>query len=235
MEDAAACGAGPAVDAALVDGLASDTGAGVQVGVSNRVGVSVSDPGHLPLACSHVRGRHVNAGSQEALLGELNGEPPGDLFKLILAVQLGVNLDASLATAEGDINTSALVGQQSLNLVSAHVHGVTDTTLAGTPVMRMLRPVGVDHLKGAVVALQGEVHLQYVRARLNYLQDPVRLLHFLVPGGADILHVLINEHVLGEHAGLVEEVLHHLEEARVFSLRNGDKALRDSERSCIRG
>ena len=99
----------------------------------------------------------------------------------------------------------------------------------------MLRPVGVDHLKGAVITLEREVHFQDVCARLNDLQDPVCLLHFLVPGGADILHVLINERVLGEHAGLVEEVLHHLEEARVFSLRNGDKALRYSERSCIGG
>merc|ERR1719341_2708373 len=49
MEDTAACGASPAVDAALVDGLASDTGAGVHVGVPNSVGVSVSNPGHLPL------------------------------------------------------------------------------------------------------------------------------------------------------------------------------------------
>merc|ERR1719312_1058381 len=238
MEDTAACCAGPAVDATLVDGFASDAGAGVHVGEPNGVGVSVSNPGHLPLACSHVRGGHIDTRSQETLLGELNGEPPGDLLKLILAVQLGVNLDACLATAEGDINTGTLVSHQSrqgLNLVSAHVHGVTDTTLAGTPVVRMLRPVGIDHLKGAVVALQGEVHLQDMRTRLNDLQDPVRLLHFLLPGGADILHVLINEHVLREDAGLVEEVLHHLKEAGIFSLRNGDKALRDSEGSCIGG
>merc|ERR1719205_578377 len=199
MEDTTACGAGPAVDATLVDGLASDTCAGVHICVPNGVGVSVSNPGHLPLACSHVRGGHIDAGSQEALLGELNSKPPGDLLKFILAIQLGVNLDACLATTEGDINTGALVGHQSrqgLNLVSTHIHGVTDTTLAGTPVVRMLRPVGVDHLKGAVITLQGKVHLQDVRTRLNDLQDPVCLLHFLVPGGADILHVLINERVL---------------------------------------
>merc|ERR1719397_2375531 len=53
-----------------------------------------------------------------------------------------------------------------------------------------------------------------------------RLLHFLLPCGTDVLHVLINKHVLREHAGLVEEVLDHLKETRVFSLR-------DSERSCI--
>ena len=113
MEDTAACGAGPAVDAALVDGLASDTGTGVHVGVPNGVGVSVSNPGHLPLACSHVRCGHINTRSQETLLGELNSEPPGDIFKLIVAVQLGINLDACLATTKGDINTGTLVSHQS--------------------------------------------------------------------------------------------------------------------------
>merc|ERR1719341_2102341 len=86
MKHATTCGAGPAMDTTLVDWLASDTGAGVQVGVPNGVGVGVGDPGHLPLAGTHVRSGHINAGSQEALLGKLNGEPPGDLLKLVLAV-----------------------------------------------------------------------------------------------------------------------------------------------------
>merc|ERR1712037_1002949 len=67
---------------------------------------------------------------------------------------LGSILMPALPPPKGDINTGALVGHQSrqgLNLVSTHVHGVTDTTLARTPVVRMLRPVGVDHLKGAVI------------------------------------------------------------------------------------
>ena len=100
------------------------------------------------------------------------------------------------------------------------------------PVVRMLSPVGIDHLEGAIVALQGEVHLEDVSAGLDDLQDAVRLLHLLLPVGADILHVLIDEHVLGEHAGLVEEVLDHLEEAGVLGLRDVDEALGDGKRSC---
>merc|ERR1719510_1307044 len=92
MEHATACGAGPAMDTSLVDGLASDAGAGIQVGVPDGVGVSVCNPGHLPLASAHVRGGHVDARSQESLLGKLDCEPPSDLFKFVLAVQLGVDL-----------------------------------------------------------------------------------------------------------------------------------------------
>merc|ERR1719192_3201224 len=69
MEHATACGAGPCVDTSLVDGLASDAGACIQVGVPNGVGIGVCNPGHLPLACTHVRGGHVDARSQESLPG----------------------------------------------------------------------------------------------------------------------------------------------------------------------
>merc|ERR1719282_2202120 len=47
VEDSSACGAGSAVDTSLVDGFASDTGTGVHVGVTNSVGVCVSNPSHL--------------------------------------------------------------------------------------------------------------------------------------------------------------------------------------------
>ena len=67
---------GASVDAALVDGLAGDAGGGVEVGVADGVGIGVGDPGHLPLARAHVGRRHVDPGSQETLLRQLDSEPP---------------------------------------------------------------------------------------------------------------------------------------------------------------
>merc|ERR1719282_1646979 len=78
VEDSSASGAGSAMNTSLVDGFASDASAGVHVGVTNSIGICVSNPSHLPLASAHVRGRNINAGSQESLLGKFDGEPPGD-------------------------------------------------------------------------------------------------------------------------------------------------------------
>ena len=78
--------------------------------------------------------------------------------------------------------------------------------------MAVLCPVPVDHLIAAIVSEEGEVHLQNVGTRLDDLQDPVSLLGLLLPGGPHVLHVLVNQSVLGQNARFVEEILHHLEE-----------------------
>merc|ERR1719420_192804 len=134
VEDSSASCTGSAVDTSLVDGFASDTGTGVHVSVPNSIGISVSNPSHRPLASAHVRGRNINARSQETFLGKFDAKPPRDSLQLILAVLLGVNLDTGLASSEGDIYTGALVGHQSrqgLDLVSTYISGVSNTSLAG--------------------------------------------------------------------------------------------------------
>ena len=131
VEDSPASGAGPTVDAALVDGFPSHAGRGVHVLVANSAGVGVGNPGHLPLPSAHVRCGHVNGGAQEALLGQLDGEPPGDELQLVVRVVLGVDLNAALAASEGDVHTGALVGHeggQGLDLVLRHVSGVPAVT-----------------------------------------------------------------------------------------------------------
>ena len=52
-----------------------------------------------------------------------------------------------------------------------------------------------------------------------------------LPGGTNIFHGDINESVFNENAALVEEVLHHLKEAGVLSLRNMTETFRDLERT----
>ena len=86
----------------------------------------------------------------------------------------------------------------------------------GVPVMGVLGPVPVDHLVAAVVPLQGEVDLQDVGAGLDDLQDAVGLNFLLLAARAHVLHVDVDELVLGQHAGLVEKVLDHLEKSRIL-------------------
>ena len=72
----------------MVDGLAGDAGRGVEVVVAKCVGVGVGDPGHLSLARPHVRGGDVDAGAEEGLLRQLDGETTGDALQLGVAVFL---------------------------------------------------------------------------------------------------------------------------------------------------
>ena len=116
--------------------LTGNTSGSIEVGVPEGVSVGIGDPRHFSLSSSHVGGGHVDARSKESLLGELDGEATGDALQLVVAVVLGVDLDAGLAATEGYVNAGALVrheGGQGLHLVGAHVHGVTNTSLAGGP------------------------------------------------------------------------------------------------------
>ena len=83
--------------------------------------------------------------------------------------------------------------------------------------MAVLGSVTIDHLVAPIVLLKGKIHLQDMGAGLDDLQDPVSLLHLLLPGGPHVLHVEINEVVLGQNTRLVEEILDHLEEPWILS------------------
>merc|ERR1719167_1696350 len=128
----------------LVDRFASDASRGVQVSVTNCIGVSISNPCHLSFSSSHVRSGYINTRSQETLLGQLDGKPTSDLLQLVLAVQLGVDLDAGFASTKWDVNTGTLVGHQSgksFHFIRTPIQRVTDTTLTRTPVMRVLSSI----------------------------------------------------------------------------------------------
>ena len=193
------------MDAALVDGLAGDAGRGVEVVVAKRVGVSVGDPGHLPFAGAHVGRRHVDAGTEESLLGEFDGEAPRDPLQLAVRVQLGIDAHARLAAAKRHVDTRALVGHergQGLHLVPVDVGGEPDSALAGRPVVRVLRPVPHDHLVAAVILLHGEVDLEHVGARLHAPEDAVHLLPLVFLG--DVPHPAqgVHEVILAQNARL---------------------------------
>lgn len=113
VEDAATGGRDASVNAALVDGLASDTSVRIDVQMTDGLGIGIGNPGHLTLASAHIGCGHINAGANETLLGQLKGEATRDLLQLMLRVLLGIDLQAGLGTTEGHINAGALEGHQS--------------------------------------------------------------------------------------------------------------------------
>merc|ERR1719282_1343691 len=234
MEDSSACGAGSAVDTSLVDGFASDASAGVHVGVPNSVGISVSNPSHLPLTSAHVWGRNINTRSKESFLGKFDGEPPCDPLQFILTVLLGVNLDTCLATSEGDVHTGALVGhqgRQGLDLISTDVSGVSDTSLAWRSVVTVLRSVAIDHLVTSIISLKRKVDFQHMGTGLNDFQDAMSLLGFLFPRCFHCFQFFINKIIFCKHGGFMKKVLDHFKESRIRSTRNILQSVGDLKRT----
>ena len=68
--------------------------------------------------------------TNKSLFRKLNAESPGDLLQLPWGVLLGVDLDASLGSAEGDVDDSTLVGhqrRQRLDFIFTYIFTVSDT------------------------------------------------------------------------------------------------------------
>merc|ERR1711971_754604 len=82
VENTTTSGTCPAVNTTLMNRLASNTGRCIQIGITHSVGISICNPGHLTLTSTHIRSRHVNAGSKETLFGQFHGKSSGYSFKL---------------------------------------------------------------------------------------------------------------------------------------------------------
>ena len=118
--------------------------------------------------------------------------------------------------------TTNLLGENQLQHHQYNSQGVYKRDL---PVVGVLGSVCIDHLISSIILLQRKVHLQDMSTGLNDLQDSMRFLHLLLPGGPHHLHVLINEFVLCQDAGFVEEVFHHLKESRILKSKVKSKQL----------
>ncbi|GMS97804.1 hypothetical protein PENTCL1PPCAC_19979, partial [Pristionchus entomophagus] len=216
-------GGGAPVDASRHYRLARDAGGGVLLLVADGLGVRVGDPGHLPLSGSHVRGGHVDAGAEEALLREFDGDATGDLLDLVLRVLLGVDLHSSLGSSEGHVHNRALVGHQGgqgLHLILADVHRVADASLGGGTVLGVLRSPGLDDLELAIVTADGERDVEDLVHWLDGGENALDEVLLLGRGHGvrlELLDELGSEHL----ASLVEEVVNHLEERGVELLLHG--------------
>merc|ERR550519_2207867 len=95
------------------------------------------------------------------------------------------------------------------------------------PVVTVLSSVAPHHLEAAVVSLDWEVDLEDVGAGLDDVEDAVGFLDFFISRGPRVSHVFVHQVVLHQDAGLVEEVLDHLEEAWALCLGDVDEPVGD--------
>jgi hypothetical protein len=170
--DAPSGGLNASGDAALGDRFSGDAGDGVDV-VGEEGAVLVGDPGHFTAAGSHVGRRYVQARADVAFLCKLLREPPGDAFQLGLTELPGVDGQAALGAAEGDVDDGALVGHQRgqrLNVVLGHAGGVSDSTLHGQAMLAVDRPVAGKNMI-AVAEFYEEANLVDVVARLDLIRQ----------------------------------------------------------------
>ena len=69
------------VNTTCQDGFARHTTIGMNILPTDRRGVRVGDPGHFTFASTHVWGWHVDAGTNETLLGQLDGQSSSDTLQ----------------------------------------------------------------------------------------------------------------------------------------------------------
>ena len=166
------------MDAAGVERLAGDAGAGVDVGgVHPRV--LVGDPCHLALAGAHVGGGHVLAGMDQVALGQLVGESPGDLLQLVLVPIARIDPEAALGAAIGHFDQGAFVGhqrRQRLDLFLMHGRGVADAALHGLHVLGMHRAVAGESVDLATQSY-AEAHGVGGVANADLFLEPRRQVH----------------------------------------------------------
>jgi hypothetical protein len=149
---------GSAVNTTLGDEFASCATFSVDVRLTVHVNVGVFNPGHNLLVGPEIRAKAVNLGANETFFGELHSVSTSNLFDFTLGVLLGINLNATLGTTEGNICDGELEGHQRgerHDFLQVHVGRITGSALDRKLVMLVLGTVANDALDGAVVSADG--------------------------------------------------------------------------------
>ena len=158
-----------ALGAAEGDRLAGDH-AGHRVADVHRVGVH--DPGHRLAVRVHVRRGDVPLGPDDD--ADLGRVAAGQALELAQRELLGIDDDAALGAAVGDVDDRALPGhphRQGLDLVEGHALVVADAALGRAAAQVVLDAIAGEDLDAAVVHLHREVDDQ-LAPRLA--QDPAQ-------------------------------------------------------------
>ena len=154
------------------------------------------------MATYHVRGRHVDARADEAVLVQLHGVASRDFLQFVHRVLFRVDCDAAFCASKRDVDHCALEGHergQRFDLLQIDGVGVTDAALAWCAVVAVLRPICADDLDAAVISQDRKRDAQHRVARDH-------LAH----------HARAQARVFGR-AFKVE--LHHVEESRLVVWR----------------
>jgi hypothetical protein len=100
-------------DTTLVDEFASAASLSVDVLLTLHLDVSVLDPSHNLLVCSHVGTEAIDTRSNETLLGELHGVSASYFLKFSQRVKLRINANSSLCSTERNISDTQFVCHES--------------------------------------------------------------------------------------------------------------------------
>ena len=173
VEDAQSGRLAPARDAVQRERLAGDAAEVVDVVRVERA-VGVDDPGHLALAGAVVGRRDIDGRADEAVSVEFDHQAARDALNKLGRALVGVDADAALGSAEGDIDDGALEGHQrgeTLDFVAVDHRRVADAALGRQAVMAVLGAPGLDHLDLPVLVFDREGHLVEVVAGLDLLKQ----------------------------------------------------------------
>jgi len=157
--DAAASGLLASARAAEVDGFAGDDGVD---GLAHVHGVGVHDPGHGLFVGAHVGGGDIFFRSDE--FDEFGGVAAGHALEFALGHFFGVADDATLGSAEGDVDDGALPGHpggEGADFVERDVGGVADAAFSGAAGDGVLDAVAGEDFDGAIVHADGDVHDEF--------------------------------------------------------------------------
>jgi hypothetical protein len=164
---------GSAVNTTLGDEFASCATFSVDVRLTVHVYVGVFNPGHNLLVGSEIGAKAVDLGANETLFGELHSVSTSNLFDFTLGVLLGVNLNATFSTTEGNICDGELEGHQRSerhDFLQVHVGRITGSALDRKLVMLVLGTVANDALDGAVVSADGNRETNDIVAGADQLE-----------------------------------------------------------------
>ena len=143
--------------------------------------VFVRNPGHHPLARSHVGCGNVEPRPEEAPFIEFLSETAGDVLELVEGVFLGVDLQSALGAGVGNVDDCALVGHESgegFDLLLIGKGSIADSSLGREGVLAMSGPPsGEDFITS--LELDPELHFADRVAGSDLAGQPLGQVHGL--------------------------------------------------------
>lgn len=161
--------------------------------------VSIFDPSHDLFVGSEIWAKTIDLRSNKTLFGEFHGVSSGDLFDFTLRVLLGINLDSTFGTTEGNVSDSKFESHErckSHNFLKINSGVVSCATFDWKFVVLVLGTVAGDSFNRTIVTADGDLESDDVVAC------------------ADQFEVVFGDSSLG--CGTVEEKFDLLEETGFF-------------------
>ena len=202
--EAAAGGLLAPAHSALRHGLAGHAAERIErAGIERRV--SVGHPRHLALTGAVIRRRHVDAGAEEILLGQLMRVAAGDALQLVEGIIFRLDPDAALRAAERDVDDGAFVGHQRRerhHLFFIHLGAVANAALHRQLVVAVLDAPRVNDFNLAAGSTKWKVKTVDAVADADLFEQSTRVFGEL-RRRVEVLRDLIEEVGRSAHGGIL--------------------------------